>query len=133
MATPSFGVSDLAKQVEIAVPIHKTEATTDQWLVCIKLTCLSGYALRSFFWRWGVARGYPSHDQEPDDSHFPSVKLPKATPRSKAPASDAVVSILHLTRLTVRDLGPSPHDAYDLISVHPHENDPLIDQPFRYR
>jgi len=25
MATPSFGVSDLARQVEIAVPIHKTE------------------------------------------------------------------------------------------------------------
>jgi hypothetical protein len=36
MAMPSFGLSNLTGQVENAVPIHKTEATTDQWLVCIK-------------------------------------------------------------------------------------------------
>ena len=31
--------------------------------------------------------GLTTHAQEPVDPHFPSVKLPKATPRSKAPAS----------------------------------------------
>ena len=33
MAMPSFGVSDLTRQVENAVPTAITEATTYQWLV----------------------------------------------------------------------------------------------------
>ena len=47
-----------------------------------------------------------THAQEPVDPHFPRVKLPKATPRSKAPASGTTFSTLPLT---VWDLGPSPH------------------------
>ena len=50
--------------------------------------------------------GLTTHAQEPVDPHFPSVKLPKASPRSKAPASGATFST---QPLTVWDLGPSPH------------------------
>jgi hypothetical protein len=56
---------------------------------------------------WGAARGHTtSHAQGAFDSHFPSVMLPEATPRSKAMVSGAAFSALHLT---VWDLGPSPH------------------------
>ena len=41
--------------------------------------------------------GLTTHAQEPVDPHFPSVKLPKATPRSKAPASGATFSTQPLT------------------------------------